>query len=78
LISSDPERANRFTWRAMALFKSVSAAAARAKIDREAEAFDGVPADRLAPIQRTPRRVVGTGEDVPLHGFDRLVIAQAE
>jgi hypothetical protein len=51
---------------------------ARAKINREAQALDGVLADRLAPIQRAPRRVIGAGEDVRLQAVDPRVIAETK
>jgi hypothetical protein len=51
---------------------------ARAEIDRQAEAFDQVVADRLASMKRTPCRVVGAGEDVRFQRVDRLATGQTK
>ena len=69
-----PVRANDFT----CLASLVSATTTRAKVNREAQALDGVLSDRLAQIQRPPRRVIGPGEDVRFQVVDPRVIAETK
>ena len=56
----------------------MSGAVPRTKIDPETQGFDGVLADRLAEIQRAPRRFIGAGEDVRFQGVYRLVVAETK
>ena len=51
---------------------------ARFEFDYEIEALDYESVHRRARIERTPRRVVSTGEDVRFQSVDRVAAAQAK
>jgi hypothetical protein len=46
------------------------------EVDREIEVFDGVPADRLLRVKRTPSLPVSASQDVRVQSVDRLAVAQ--
>src|SRR3954471_6619667 len=53
-----------------------AAAITRSEVDGEIEVRDGVPADRLVRVKRTPGLPVSASQNVSIQSVDRLAVAQ--